>query len=71
MNLQAIESVLDITDEQLLACRRHGIQEFTREADRCRERAAQARDPVEREIWREAARRIDHGAAVERARISC
>jgi hypothetical protein len=68
MSLREIEESLDRLENQLRACRRHGIQEFRREARRCRERAARTWDVTERAIWREAARRLDRGALVEAIR---
>ena len=65
MNLREVEESLDRLENQLRACRHHGAQEFRREAQRCRERAARAGHGTERAIWHEAARRLDRGAARE------
>lgn len=71
MTLREIEWELDQLENELRACRRHGVLEFTRAAQRCRDRAARCVDKTERAIWREAARRLDHGAERERGRARC
>ncbi len=71
MNLREIEDSLDRLQNELRACRQHGIQEFVRQAERCRQRAAQLQDPCERAIWCAAADKLDHGAELAREKLEC
>lgn len=71
MNLRALEDSLDRLENEIRACQRHGVLEFTREAERCRKREAAIEDPTEQAIWHEAARRIDRAAETERGRALC
>ena len=62
------EAELDRMMEEVRACRRHAVDEYLREAERCRRRAAEFEakaQQLEAQVWRRAAEACDRGAERE------